>query len=398
MHKPPYVTFTGNCANTRNGAQTRGLSFAEVNGSWSSVKTPGFKLMKDRSKLQWNPFSSTLESQRFEPGSCGSYPYVYLPDAFIGYIGQCFEKIDLNNASPFQRLNIAELKDKVRGKALDKLKGQTVNLAQAFAERKQTVDMLAKNVNRLATAALAIRRGNLRHASELFGIQKVAGKHLLKEIKPSPKNLSNHWLEFSFGWKPLVSDIYGCTEAVFRAYNVERPLKVVTRSEIDFSVKDVLNGTAGVSRRLVNSSGKGECRLVIEYVVDNEVISSLSSLGITNPLTLAWELTPWSFVVDWIIPIGNYIDRLDATAGLSFKRGSLSTKWEEQHFCRFVTPATKPTDYRVSGCAHSFRIESKTREILTGFPKIPSLVVKPHLGLSRTLSGISLLVQAFGRK
>jgi hypothetical protein len=39
-------------------------------------------------------------------------------------------------------------------------------------------------------------------------------------------------------------------------------------------------------------------------------------LGLLDPLSVAWELLPWSFVIDWFIPIGAYLDVLNGIPAL----------------------------------------------------------------------------------
>lgn len=46
------------------------------------------------------------------------------------------------------------------------------------------------------------------------------------------------------------------------------------------------------------------------------------SFGLINPAVLAWELIPFSFVVDWFAPIGNTLDALDAGVGVQFLSGT----------------------------------------------------------------------------
>lgn len=62
----------------------------------------------------------------------------------------------------------------------------------------------------------------------------------------------------------------------------------------------------------------------LTYSLDEPVQQTLSQLGITNPLEIAWELTTLSFVVDWFLPIGNYLGALDAARGYSFIAGTVS--------------------------------------------------------------------------
>jgi len=48
-----------------------------------------------------------------------------------------------------------------------------------------------------------------------------------------------------------------------------------------------------------------------------EELSAPRSLGLYDPLSVAWELVPFSFVADWFIPIGTYLDNLAAIPNIS---------------------------------------------------------------------------------
>jgi hypothetical protein len=43
-------------------------------------------------------------------------------------------------------------------------------------------------------------------------------------------------------------------------------------------------------------------------MMENEHETVNQSLGLADPLSVAWELTPWSFVVDWFLPVGDYLN------------------------------------------------------------------------------------------
>jgi hypothetical protein len=43
---------------------------------------------------------------------------------------------------------------------------------------------------------------------------------------------------------------------------------------------------------------------------------SMAQLGLTRPLSTAWELVPWSFVADWVFEFGKYLDAIQP-AGLT---------------------------------------------------------------------------------
>jgi len=46
-------------------------------------------------------------------------------------------------------------------------------------------------------------------------------------------------------------------------------------------------------------------------------IDQFALLGLTDPASLAWEKLPWSFVIDWIIPAGNYLEAINLNRALA---------------------------------------------------------------------------------
>lgn len=48
-----------------------------------------------------------------------------------------------------------------------------------------------------------------------------------------------------------------------------------------------------------------------------EQMSAARQLGLVDPATVVWELIPYSFVVDWFLPIGSYLENLNQIPTLS---------------------------------------------------------------------------------
>jgi len=57
------------------------------------------------------------------------------------------------------------------------------------------------------------------------------------------------------------------------------------------------------------------------YTINNSSLRRLAQVGLTNPLTVAYDLMPWTWVFDWVLPLGSWINSLDATVGLSWVDG-----------------------------------------------------------------------------
>jgi hypothetical protein len=43
----------------------------------------------------------------------------------------------------------------------------------------------------------------------------------------------------------------------------------------------------------------------------------MAETGITNPLLVAWDAVPLSFVVDWFLPVNNWLKQLDTYSGFT---------------------------------------------------------------------------------
>lgn len=132
------------------------------------------------------------------------------------------------------------------------------------------------------------------------------------------------------------------------------------------------------------------------YDVEDAALDACKSTGISNPALLAWELLPYSFVVDWFIPVGNYLQNINASAGLRFVKGFRTTR------STFQGSASSTTDgsrwWLSGGFPARFDGAQLYRESLTSFPtaKLPSFQM--GLNLSQVTSGISLLTELFTRK
>jgi hypothetical protein len=74
------------------------------------------------------------------------------------------------------------------------------------------------------------------------------------------------------------------------------------------------------------------------------LLATASEIGLTNPAEVAWELVPFSFVVDWAIPIGTFLGQLDASVGWHFETGSI-TRFYSRRATKTVSVSQVPSNY-----------------------------------------------------
>jgi hypothetical protein len=305
-------------------------------------------------------------------------------------------------------LQTGSLQAKATSNLLKNLRDSAFNAAQAIGERKQTADLVAGTAKKVASSLRNLRKGNFARAASDLGVtpKKRAGRRFNSQFSTDQaKATGNAWLELQYGWKPLLSDVYGAMETLAKANNpagnpntiYKKATGRAKRSEEPRTVTrtSLPAGYSGWDE--VTRSGKTTVivKTGVTYSLSSQPLASLKSVGITNPLLLAWELLPYSFVVDWFMPIGNYLESLDATNGLSFYDGYMST------FVRFEATTVASSSYSYNtGQQHFYRFVTEnyktvkfTRSKLGNFPSAPAPTFKNPLSTSHVASAMALLLQ-----
>lgn len=382
----------------------------------SSVKTPGFKRLKTKD-LPMNPFYAYTGVVTDSVGSITNVSGGLIQrQTGFGRKVMAYSDIAAFDAyEQFADTDSTPLRVESRQRALKSMSNMKFNAAQAFAERRQTANLLIRSVNRFVTVALAFRKGRWsevdrvlsgregqnRYTFNVFSekthpaLEFAARKHGHKSRDlirpPNFDSFSNLWLEFSYGWRPLLYDIYGAAELIAQTNLDARPMRAVG------TVKKHRRfyGFAGGSGITATAIGDVEekAKTVIYFDVTSQMKDTLKSTGISNPALLAWELLPYSFVVDWFIPVGRYLENLNATSGLTFLKGATSYR------ASYEARATSTSDGSSYILSNDFLVTEKFeqlfRETFSTFPGVELPSFSLDLNLSQVTSGLSLLQQAF---
>jgi hypothetical protein len=368
-----------------------------------SANTPSYSLkIKNGDQLPSNAYSKQKHKLT------GDFSFVRKVENFVsGYgIVRYFETRVIPFGSMFgyggftrsADFNLAELE------LLKKLKGESWQSGVALVEAGKVSSMVTKTATNLVQAASALRKGHLGTAMGIFGLfpsnRKI--KRFNSAYGKDPREAAaNMWLELQYGWKPLLKDVDDAFKALTRLH--DRPASFIHKIS---TVKKKSGGSFTASYVWsVSPAGSGELlidwaedyKIALVYTVDNDFYSRVQSVDLLNPLGTAWELIPFSFVADWFIPIGDYLNTLDACLGKTFVRGTRSYRLREHHTLTVKSYAL--ANHSVGGGYESEHY-GKVRERLTSFPNpsLPSVNVK--LGLEKMISSVALLnneLRKFGR-
>lgn len=302
--------------------------------------------------------------------------------------------------------HLADAYTKARARLADKVNSMDVNLAQAFGERKQTANLLANSAVRIALAMRHLKHGELRdfsRALNLEGRKVPSAKQWESVIKtPVADRLSRHWLAFQYGWKPLVQDAFGVADLLSK-HSQER---YVTKSEASATARETwtIPFTPATMVEIIHFRIT-RVRMASVYRLDDMTTQVLAQTGISNPALLAWELLPWSFVIDWFTPVGNYLQALNAFAGFTFVQGWVSQKTKVTRL--ESRNGVKPKAWNGSSWVQVNTFGSSTyeetlyeRNVINSFPAVGALGFKNPIGgepLARFATAAALMQQLRSR-
>lgn len=264
-------------------------------------------------------------------------------------------------------------------KLYDKLRGD-IDISIDLAESHKTHGMMRDTFRSMISLATTFR----------------------KMKRSNPRDWGNLWLEYTYGWKPLATSIYGTAKKLMLP-DPQGPQKFNVSVS---AAEETLRGTKEVAdvNWLVPEKWIAYCRsrvrFVVQYVVSPSALIKLAGFTSLNPVSIAYELTPYSFVVDWFVNIGGYLRDFESALlyGTSFSGGYVTETCLGEAFVEQVGTAKGPISFGqqttfTTAWRGSERYTEKRRTVLTATPYPRPPKFDPHLGASRLISGAALLGQ-----
>lgn len=260
--------------------------------------------------------------------------------------------------------------------------GDRADLSVSLAEWHQSADMINKRSNQLLHFFKNLRKGRFGDAFDALDMTRHRG------FKPKAKDFAGMVLETNFGWVPLVNDIGSAIDVLQGGVP---PQRIYGRATVKFDgLKSALVPGASNSYLDHVTSGQYSFHVQCNARVENPNLWLANQLGFVNPASVAWELVPYSFVVDWFVNVGDFLNSFTDTVGLSLSG---------EFYTMYLTTKSKRR-YRFSDgriVTDQFR-HMVTSRIVGPIPR-PTLRVRPFNGFSvtRAANAVSLLIQQLPR-
>lgn len=310
---------------------------------------------------KWNPYSMsfTQESDQYGPASSA---------------------VSVTSGTKYVWSAADELK--LQSKLVAKIKGHQFNLAVNLAQSHQLVGMCASLIRKLGRSLVHLKHGHVAGAMRELGVAD----------NPRPlisTDVTGRWLEMQYGWLPSISDAFEAAKA-FEAIAEGRSARIVATSKVGRPY----NGSASPTIYACLGNTTVIKRIVCEL---EEEISAGRSLGLLDPLSVAWEVLPYSFVIDWFLPVGTFLENLAVIPSL---RGRFLTTEYSRTECRYtelINQSYKP--YYGAANRRGLMI-SVTRTVSTSLTTQRPTFVDPIDAMSpkRIANAVSLCHQAFVAK
>lgn len=270
--------------------------------------------------------------------------------------------------------------------AYARLREKVINAEAALgaflAEIGEAARMILQRVLSLIRSFKAAKKGQWKRAfTELTGVTDSRQWTRRRAARNATKTAADWWLELWFGWLPSLGDIYNAAEVMCSEMGLGRQYGTATSRQSKI-VKHSDGATSATTASIRHKVGG-------VFAVSNPNKLLLNQLGLANPIGTLWEVIPFSFMLDWVFKIGDFINSYTDWYGLSITR-SFHThvmRYQNTYTLKLPLPA-----YITGGPKYGFGIMMQRG---LGIPRpLPTRQYNGNLDtlLTRTASAVSILV------
>ncbi|DAD49962.1 maturation protein [ssRNA phage Esthiorhiza.2_46] len=293
----------------------------------------------------------------------GHYPYNWVNSAI--------------EASPSLK---AEVKNRAIRKFLDDAKSKRTSFeaGQDLGEIKQTIESFVHPMKSLRDLTLGYFQK----------LKKAKGKY--RDSISLHKALSDSYLEYRFGWRPLaldIADAYAGLTSRTRMSNTA-PCSASGKGSEKLDSSSGLASYGWDSRMVLDQNSylnysfriKGAIRLNLDSNGRIPLAQSLQLSTVNDFAVTAWDLLPYSFVVDYFVNVGEIVNALTfPTSDLTYVVATERTELISQYLLRHITVDSTPglvwDSQGTNASSVKFIVKKFSRYIPDSLDLIPSVRV-----------------------
>lgn len=296
------------------------------------------------------------------------------------------------------RTIISNLINRTNAEIMVKARREKMSLGESLIDLPKTIMMVADTSVRLYYAYHHLQRGDIKKTLEALNIRSLRNRR--GRVVERATTLEGKWLALRYGWLPLAYDIHDGVSLVNQGFNKDDPTHFVvarhTKEWLPFfghlwNLND--HPWRGINigySTQVNVDQKYRLR------IKDATLNYLTSVGLENPLYIAWQVMPYSFVLDWLIPVSDWLSALTAPLGLDFIDGYRSihvehrSRWTIKGYGKLGGAGiTEISDQ--SSIDSTLSVVELTRDALNSFPIVQPYTRIPGLQPTRIADAIALI-------
>lgn len=281
---------------------------------------------------------------------------------------------------------------KVIEKLRRKVYGSGFNPAVFTAEGKQAFDMISGACTGLVGALEAVKKGDYRKAAKHLAVPVKSVRRAFSAKKTS----ADRWLELQYGWLPLLSDLEEAGQYIAELVNQTQAgrTKVMARRAWSVEESSPPRATGSFTRRVTVFQ--------LQYIIYGYRKSPVYVPSLQTVATVAWEKLPWSFVADWVIPIGSYLaacrtaSDIKGTVVKTLKSNSVTTEYSfgtgDKYLGWHATPYGEPS-------VRVFNMRRTVSEEISPPSPVGGMATSlEFLSWRRAANAVALLTQVFSKR
>lgn len=193
------------------------------------------------------------------------------------------------------------------------------------------------------------------------------------------------WLEARYGWRLLLYDIQDIQDVIWKLGNRSRK-RNKANSGAEFTWSDDWSYSEAGSNFTASYSDIRVNRLNFRGFIVADFEPSLIKL---NPVTTAWEIVPWSFVIDFFLGVGTWLEALSFLALNDTYTAAYGYQYE----------VTRTGNLSFTGLGDSvwkvYQTVDQHYEVLRRVPVVVSTIPLPSHNFD-VLKGLDLIALSFG--
>lgn len=174
---------------------------------------------------------------------------------------------------------------KLESKVLSKIKGESLNLYMQMLTYRQTATVFTSGVKELWGILRDVKRGRFERAF---------------------KKTSKFYLYNRYALNPFMMDLD--TSATL----LETELRNGVFKRFVAAQSETKKSSFYQNGALFDDVQEMSCRWNVICEFSNELMQAASRTGLTSPAFALWDVVPFSFVVDWFVDVGSFLDNMDA--------------------------------------------------------------------------------------